>query len=92
MRQEPTRTIVATEEFHAARALIEPCDARFDEFFEGVEILLSCDATQGTQLTERIWAVDTTEFCLLKPMTVYYAFDDEQVYLLDIELQPEEGC
>lgn len=90
MRQEPTRTIVATDEFQASRTLIEPCDARFDEFFDGVEILLSCDATQGTKLTERVWAVDTTEFCLLAPMTVYYTFDDEKVYLLRIELQPEE--
>lgn len=78
------RSIVRTDEFERELLLVEPDVARSDEFLEGVEWLLSRDPVAGLQLNNRVWSLDTSEFALIEPLTVYYTFDDKRVWLLAI--------
>jgi hypothetical protein len=85
------RTIVRTKEFERNLLLIEPDVSRSDEFLEGVEWVLARDPDIGLRLTEDVWSLDTSEFALIEPMTVYYTFDDDHVWLLSIRRQTEQA-
>lgn len=81
------RGIVRTEQFERELLLVEPDVSRSDEFLDGVEWLLSRDPTVGTSLNDAVWSIDTSEFALITPMTLYYTFDDERVFFLALRRQ-----
>lgn len=82
------RAVVQTTRFELELLAFEPDVARSDEFLEGVEWVLSRDPELGLRLSDEVWALDTSEYALIKPMTVFYTFDEQTVWLLSIQTNP----
>ena len=89
MPNDKLRTIIREPRFDKELAAIEPDIERADDFLEGVETILSREPTFGHRLGHSNvyfipgWAVD---------LNVYYAFNDDEVFLLSIcRMEPPES-
>lgn len=84
------RQIVKTHPFEVQlRDLIKDGVKAADEFIEGLEFALARKPEIGSRVTTDdppIWFVPVVHVDRVTPMTVYYTFDDECVYLLSIQL------
>ena len=80
------RTVREEPLFLEQLAKIEPDVQRADEFLEGVVWLLSREPGYGTQIQtgSSVWAVPAVFSPAMNQLTVYYTFDNNQVYLLSI--------
>jgi hypothetical protein len=88
------RTIIRTDRFEQVLLLLEPDIAIADEYLSGVDWILSRDPLAGYPAddTSTIYTINVGhESVVFDGFTIFYSFDDEHVWLLDItRLSPLE--
>jgi len=77
-----TWTIVEEHRFSTELAALMADPVRADEFMEGAMWVLSRRPTSGRKLTDDVWFLPMTA----TNISLYYRFDDNNVYLLSIQL------
>ena len=78
------RVVIRDPEFEAELMLLGPGARWADEFLAAVEWLLARDPEVGFSYGNEIWSLDTAEFTLAEPLTVFYTFDEATVTLMAI--------
>ncbi len=81
--------IVEEHSFSTELSALLDDPVRADEFVDGAKFVLSRKPDAGTMIGEAVWFLPM----ILKNAVIYYRFDDDNVYLLSIqviELQEEE--
>jgi hypothetical protein len=81
-----TWTIVEEVRFATELAALMGSSIRADEFMEGAIWVLARKPETGRKLTEDVWILPM----LLQNTSLFYRFDDHQVYLLSIRSVEEE--
>ncbi len=76
-------SIVEEHSFVSELSALMANPVRADEFMEGAKFVLSRKPDSGTKVTDRIWFLP---MMLDDSLSLYYRFDDDNVYLLSIRV------
>jgi len=82
-----TWTIVEEDRFATELAALVADPIRADEFMEGAMWVLARKPEAGLKLTEDVWILPM----LLQSISLYYRFDDHQVFLMSIRSVENEA-
>lgn len=82
------RTVIRERDFEDHLAVIVKEFPRAGQFVEGAEWVLSRDPLFGFQvaLESPVWFLPIQEVTTIPPIHVYYTFDDDHVWLLEIRV------
>jgi hypothetical protein len=80
------RSVIKGHRFELELGQIEPDARRADEFIEGVEFTLARLPEAGIQTADGspVWCILNNDALEVPPLIVYYAFDEDFVYLLSV--------
>lgn len=83
----PLRTVVWEREFGEDFARLRARARRIEDFVDSAEWVLSRDPYQGVQIPRtRTWVLTSRPGAYrLRPVTLYYTFDDDEVHFLSIQ-------
>lgn len=82
------RTVREELDFRAALEGIEPDPQKSDAILDGICWALARNPEAGVQIPfTRVWMLSINDSFSFRAATLYYAFDDQLVYLLDLVLQ-----
>ena len=87
------RTLLHEPTYEEQLAAIVPCACRADEFLDGATQALARDPSscgKPTAPRSLVWRMVTNDVANVSPLVIYYAFNDDLVYLLAIEVINEE--
>jgi hypothetical protein len=79
------RQVIEGKEFTDLLAGIEANAKRADELIDGIKWALSKDPRQGKCVLEPVWMISSSKYANMKPLSVYYAFNDRTVFLLSVK-------
>ena len=84
---EPLRTVIWEPEFEQDFAKVRAKARRVEDFVDAAEWILSRDPCQGVQIPlTHTWILNSRPHThRLRPVTLYYAFDDDEVHFLAVE-------
>lgn len=84
---DPLRTVIWEREFEQDFVRLRARARRIEDFVNGAEWVLSRDPYQGVQIPHtRTWVLTSRPGVYrLRPVTLYYTFDDSEVHFLSIE-------
>lgn len=87
------RSIVYDPEFDKELAAISHDFQRADEFIFGVDWILARQPEVGQQLRpdSPVWQISAADFPHTPAVVIFYAFDDDRVYVLAIKMISRNG-